>query len=334
MYYFLYKTTNTLNGKFYIGVHSTVNLNDGYLGSGTIIKKAIKKYGKEVFVREILEFFGSKEEMFARETELVSEDFVKDHSNYNVHLGGKGGWDNYLNKGKFTVLKYDGTYKFISVSEREETDKILCSGKVSVVDKYGNTFQVSTSDERYLSGELKFVCKGKVPVRDSEGNCFQVEVDDPRYLSGELKHVATGVNKGKVLVRDEEGNTFKVSKTDERYLLGELQIVNKGMVTAVKPDGSFMYVSKDDPRLKSGELKYYSVGKVCVRDAEGNRFVVNKDDPRYLSGELVSANKGRIWINNGTIEKFIYKEELVNYPEFVKGKKSRSPEPSIIPSLF
>lgn len=53
-YNFVYKTTNVLNGKIYIGVHSTDDLNDGYMGSGKAISTAIKKYGEENFTTEIL----------------------------------------------------------------------------------------------------------------------------------------------------------------------------------------------------------------------------------------------------------------------------------------
>ena len=44
MKHFIYRTTNLLNGKFYVGRHSTTNMNDGYFGSGIVLKKAIEKY--------------------------------------------------------------------------------------------------------------------------------------------------------------------------------------------------------------------------------------------------------------------------------------------------
>jgi len=42
----IYKTTNLINNKIYVGKHNT-SANDGYLGSGKLIKQAVKKYGKE-----------------------------------------------------------------------------------------------------------------------------------------------------------------------------------------------------------------------------------------------------------------------------------------------
>ena len=56
-YHILYKTTCTVTGNFYIGVHSTTNLEDGYLGSGKRLRYSIEKHGKENHLREILEFF-------------------------------------------------------------------------------------------------------------------------------------------------------------------------------------------------------------------------------------------------------------------------------------
>ena len=58
----VYKTTNIANKKIYIGAHSTANLLDDYIGSGRLLKRAIKKYGREHFKREILFQFSTLEE--------------------------------------------------------------------------------------------------------------------------------------------------------------------------------------------------------------------------------------------------------------------------------
>ena len=62
MLHFTYQTKNMLNEKNYVGIHSTKNLNDGYLGSGIALQKAIRKYGKENFTMIPLAFFDSRNE--------------------------------------------------------------------------------------------------------------------------------------------------------------------------------------------------------------------------------------------------------------------------------
>ena len=91
MFYLIYKTTNTIDGKFYIGCHQTDNIDDGYYGSGKYLKRAIKKYGTDAFIREILYKFNNKEDMFNKEREIVNEDLVKDDISYNLKIGGSGG---------------------------------------------------------------------------------------------------------------------------------------------------------------------------------------------------------------------------------------------------
>lgn len=91
-YHFIYKTTNILTGRYYIGMHSTNNLDDGYLGSGTRLRYSINKYGKENHKIEILEFVESREELRKRESEIVNLDEIAKHECMNLRLGGSGGF--------------------------------------------------------------------------------------------------------------------------------------------------------------------------------------------------------------------------------------------------
>lgn len=88
---YVYKITNLLNNKIYIGVHSTDDLNDGYMGSSKALENAIKKYGVENFKKEILVDFETKEVAYRLEKMLVDEKFVKRKDTYNVKVGGIGG---------------------------------------------------------------------------------------------------------------------------------------------------------------------------------------------------------------------------------------------------
>jgi group I intron endonuclease len=91
-YYFVYITTNLLNGKQYIGDHSTNNLNDNYLGSGRpYFQNALNEYGLQNFKREILEFFNTKEEAFNAQEKYIQEYNTLYPNGYNLSpIGGVG----------------------------------------------------------------------------------------------------------------------------------------------------------------------------------------------------------------------------------------------------
>jgi len=96
-YYTIYQVTNQVNGKTYIGAHKTKNLNDGYMGSGKYVNRAISKHGIDKFTKEILFIFNSAAEMYEKEGELVNEEFITEANTYNLKIGGFGGFD-YINQ--------------------------------------------------------------------------------------------------------------------------------------------------------------------------------------------------------------------------------------------
>lgn len=122
MFYVIYKTTNTVNGKIYIGKHRTKNLNDKYLGSGKLLQHAIKKYGIENFTKEIIHICHTEDEMNLKEREIVTEEFCLRTDNYNVCVGGAGGFS-YINR-------LGANYN------KEKNKKISPLGKPDFVKKY------------------------------------------------------------------------------------------------------------------------------------------------------------------------------------------------------
>lgn len=102
MYYTIYKITNVLDGKFYIGKHKTKNLDDGYMGSGKLIQRAIKKHGVENFKKEILHIFETEAEMNEAEKRLV----ILSEDSYNLCPGGHGGFG-YINSNNLNNKNHD-----------------------------------------------------------------------------------------------------------------------------------------------------------------------------------------------------------------------------------
>lgn len=90
-YYGIYKITNKVNGKMYIGQHITDDLDDGYLGSGKVIRRAVAKYGEECFTKEWLEFTDNKADLNYLERMYVNEEWLDRPDTYNLKLGGEGG---------------------------------------------------------------------------------------------------------------------------------------------------------------------------------------------------------------------------------------------------
>lgn len=91
MRYTIYQITNLINNKIYVGKHQTIDPNDNYFGSGKYIKDAIKKHGRNNFIKTILYDFDTEYEMNLKEKELITEEFVLRKDTYNLGVGGEGG---------------------------------------------------------------------------------------------------------------------------------------------------------------------------------------------------------------------------------------------------
>lgn len=96
MLHIVYKTTNLITTEYYIGVHSTDNPRDGYLGSGVRIRRSIKKYGRQNFNKTILCECQTRQESFEHERALVTNETLQDPLCLNLHVGGEGSRNRYV----------------------------------------------------------------------------------------------------------------------------------------------------------------------------------------------------------------------------------------------
>ena len=120
--------------KFYIGMHSTFNLHDEYLGSGYILKRSIKKYGSENHKKEILEFFDDRESLAQREAEVVNEELLKNQNCLNLTIGGKGGFSS--KQQKENNIKSQKRRKFLRENDIAWKEKWLQNASIGHKKSY------------------------------------------------------------------------------------------------------------------------------------------------------------------------------------------------------
>lgn len=91
-YWCIYRITNKINGKTYIGQHKVKSVlkEDGYMGSGLVLKSAIKKYGRKNFEKTYITIAMSQSEANVLEQFYIEEERAKGKAEYNIMGGGQG----------------------------------------------------------------------------------------------------------------------------------------------------------------------------------------------------------------------------------------------------
>jgi hypothetical protein len=152
--HYIYKTTCNVTGKWYVGLHSTYNLDDGYMGSGTILRHSIRKHGVQQHTKEILEFLPTREELVLKEIEIITKELISDGKCMNLKEGGYGGFANEEHRVKCSKagnkafkekLENDEDF-FIKFSKQksEVTKKTHADGKLTAPDWTGKNHSEET----------------------------------------------------------------------------------------------------------------------------------------------------------------------------------------------
>lgn len=239
MKYIVYCTVCTENGKIYIGVHKTENpeVFDGYIGNGikkgycvknpkTPFQYAVKKYGFNKFKRNILFVFGTEEEAYKKEAEIVTYDFIKRKDNYNSSLGGvlPGNHYKYIYR-----YKLDGTFweEYFGINFLAEKFSCsvqnfykACDNKTSFKNSYWSYEKL----EKLNLSLYKLNKFSTIYQFDSQGNYIR-EWETVRQIEKELNltysNIISSLNKktlagGFYFTKNKE-NIIKILKSKEIY---------------------------------------------------------------------------------------------------------------------
>lgn len=189
-FHFIYKTICNITQKYYIGMHSTDNLDDGYLGSGTRLSRSIKKHGKNNHSIEITEHFQDRESLKERERELVNEDILIDPMCMNLALGGGYQWP----------LSQTPKAKLY----RKESLKLFWSSDIGINAKVKISDRV-TGTTRSIESKIKSSNSAKVRIQNQKDSGEWEKVKEKNSLA----HI------GKI--QSQETRDKRIKSTKERY---------------------------------------------------------------------------------------------------------------------
>lgn len=251
MYGFIYITTNLINGKQQIGKRKIKgNSEDNtYLGSGVILEKAIKKYGRENFKREIIAYAKTKGDLSQLERYYIwLADAVKSDMFYNIQEGGDGG-DNTAGWSEEKKQQFSG--KMSHVTKGESNGMYGRKHTVSSREKMSKTRKEAYSDRSHYLHSQEFSRKMS-EVTKGERNPMsgrKHSEDSKKKMSENRKGKAVGSRNGNY------GNHN--GKVVYQYEDAEHTILIRTFISLQEAVGSFGLVGTGGLKKAAKENKLY-----------------------------------------------------------------------------
>lgn len=229
MYGYVYKTTNLINGKVYIGAHTSSKFDPHYYGSSGDLLKDISELNKYNFKVEVLKECFSKDELMRCEKEIISEYLLSDVDSYNKNLTNFGVSHRDYTRENNPFYQGEFTEEVIShLSEVRKNLRWINDGKVettvpseSVIDYLDNGWNLGRLEEsakftRDHSGDI-WITNGK------SDHLINLEVAEEYYQLGFWKGRSSG------------GQPFKK---------GDIFVTNGVINKRIKPDKLNDYISQ------------------------------------------------------------------------------------------
>lgn len=184
-HHIVYKTTCLETNAFYIGMHSTDNLQDGYLGSGVRLRRSIRKYGEAAHKCEILFELENREAASDKEKELITAELRKDPKCMNCGPGGEGYYDRPPTSAETAKKLSDASKKYVRTKEWYE--KVVATRRAN--GGYAKSEEERSKIRKALTGKTlteehkKRISEGGLGQKRSEETCKNIS----KSLKGKSK---------------------------------------------------------------------------------------------------------------------------------------------------
>lgn len=284
MIHYIYKVTNTINGKYYIGRHSTLDLQDGYMGSGKLIKMAIKKYGVDSFVKEILEFHEDFYQLNEAEKNAITEKMIKDSNCYNVMNGGTG-FDSETSK---KMLKNDSVIK-----------------KRDIWFKNNKEFLSEIQKERWENE------KYREKMSKHKEKSAKILAENVRNFKADKEKYSASLERRRLSLRNRSVIYKNGIEKYKRVKNDELEsYLNDGWVLGKKEK-----IVKEKPPKIIRKYTHNEKNKTCLFVDVNELENYLKDGWNLGKKFMNTGTNGTKWMNNGEISKAVKIEYLSDYLE-------------------
>lgn len=305
-YGYIYKTINLINGKMYIGQKKSSKVVNSYFGSGALMKKAIEKYGKENFSREILDWAETFEELQEKEQYWIayynayeSDDF------YNLDKGGKG------------ILGYKHTKK--AKEKISENNARYWKGK----SLHPNTMEAAKEARKKLAEEGKLKRRGYTEEQKQKYSLAMKEYYKTHTHPNKGKHSSEetrqklreshlGKSNGHKGIPLSEETKKKVSEGLYRYY-------------STHKHKGHSFTDEEKARISASVTKA-NTGKKFINNGEITKFVTKEEAERLIQEGWIYGNlsnckprqntdklQGRRWMNNGIENRIVAKEKIEDF---------------------
>ena len=151
-------------------MHKTKDLQDGYLGSGKVLKLSIKKYGIENHIFEILEYLPNLDSLFKREREIVNENLISDRACMNLKIGGSGGFSTEEHRMKACKAGGNATIKNIqSIHYKKLKEDSIYKEKISKIHSKAHSGNKNGFYNKHHDLETLKTCKKVLQIDKDTG---------------------------------------------------------------------------------------------------------------------------------------------------------------------